>query len=95
MVRSRFLLLFLPSFLLSIHVVGIHSGAAEINVPIGAVLDLDSAEGATAEVSISMAIADFYATHSDYQTRLIVHTRNSKDLVDTASAGTSTCKYIT
>ncbi|KAJ0089507.1 hypothetical protein Patl1_14376 [Pistacia atlantica] len=64
MVRSRFLLLFLPSFLLSIHVVGIHSGAAEINVPIGAVLDLDSAEGATAEVSISMAIADFYATHS-------------------------------
>ncbi|KAL5842298.1 hypothetical protein ACOSQ3_012904 [Xanthoceras sorbifolium] len=55
-------------------------------VHIGAVFDVDSAEGAVAEMCISMAISDFYAMHSNYQTRLILHTRTSKDLASTATA---------
>ncbi|KAK3219171.1 hypothetical protein Dsin_013141 [Dipteronia sinensis] len=33
-----------------------------------------------------MAISDFYAMHSNHQTRLVLHTRASKDLVSTATA---------
>ncbi|KAK2656086.1 hypothetical protein Ddye_009138 [Dipteronia dyeriana] len=55
-------------------------------VHIGAVFDVDSAQGAIAETCMCMAISDFYDMHSTYQTRLALHTRTSKDLVGTAAA---------
>ncbi|KAL5773095.1 hypothetical protein ACOSP7_012712 [Xanthoceras sorbifolium] len=55
-------------------------------VRIGAVFDADSAEGgAIAEICMRMAISDFYALHSTYHTRLVLHTRSSKDLVGTVA----------
>lgn len=57
-------------------------------VHIGAIFDADSTEGAAAEISMSLAISDFYALHSNYRTRVVLHIRNTKELVGTAAAGT-------
>lgn len=57
------------------------------SVHIGAVLDSNSSMGAMADLCISMALWDFYAIHSDYQTRLVLHRKDARDELDVASAG--------
>lgn len=57
-------------------------------VHIGAIFDPDTLDGAIAEISMSLAVADFYALHPNYQSRLFVHFTTAKDLVTTAAAGT-------
>ncbi|KAL2480996.1 Glutamate receptor 2.7 [Abeliophyllum distichum] len=52
-------------------------------VHIGVVLDLDSSMGSMADLCISMALSDFYAQHSNYRTRLQLHTKNAETLLDT------------
>jgi ionotropic glutamate receptor len=60
-----------------------------IPVNVGVVLDLDSdLDGKIALSCIEMALSDFYATHGDYRTRLVLNTRDSmKDVVGAAAAG--------
>ncbi|KAJ6354807.1 hypothetical protein OIU77_005415, partial [Salix suchowensis] len=64
--------------------------AENISIPvnIGVVLDMDSdLDGKIALSCIEMALSDFYATHGDYKTRLVLSTRDSmKDVVGAASA---------
>ncbi|GLT80414.1 hypothetical protein SLA2020_518540 [Shorea laevis] len=55
-------------------------------VHVGLVLDFNSSVGVMSDTCISMAISDFYATHSSYKTRLSLHTRNSQDVVGAAFA---------
>ncbi|KAJ4709392.1 Glutamate receptor [Melia azedarach] len=55
-------------------------------VHIGAVFDPETVDGVIAEISINLAISDFYAIHPNYQTRLYVHFATAKDLVGTAAA---------
>ncbi|GKV00521.1 hypothetical protein SLEP1_g13195 [Rubroshorea leprosula] len=55
-------------------------------VHVGLVLDFNSSIGVMSDTCISMAISDFYATHSSYKTRLSLHTRNSQDVVGAAFA---------
>ena len=38
---------------------------------------------------IDMALSDFYASHASYKTRLILHTRNSKEDAISAAAASS------
>nr|XP_029118700.1 glutamate receptor 2.2 [Elaeis guineensis] len=52
---------------------------------VGVVLDLGTLVGKTARTSISMAIEDFYAKHSNCTTRLVVHTLDSNNDVVRAS----------
>ncbi|KAB5513737.1 hypothetical protein DKX38_027695 [Salix brachista] len=65
--------------------------AENISIPVnvGVVLDLDSdLDGKIALSCIEMALSDFYATHGDYRTRLVLNTRDSmKDVVGAAAAG--------
>ncbi|XP_027173567.1 glutamate receptor 2.5-like isoform X2 [Coffea eugenioides] len=56
------------------------------SVHIGTVLDYNTSMGAMADLCISMALSDFYAVHSDYQTRLVLHTKYAHDELDGASA---------
>ena len=57
-------------------------------VDIGAVLDLKSPMDGMVNVCLSMALSEFYARHSNYRTKLSLHTRDSSnDLIDTASSG--------
>jgi ionotropic glutamate receptor len=60
-----------------------------IPVNVGVVLDLESdLDGKIALSCIEMALSDFYATHGDYKTRLVLTTRDSmKDVVGAAAAG--------
>ncbi|KAL2502157.1 Glutamate receptor 2.7 [Forsythia ovata] len=52
-------------------------------VHIGVVLDLDSSMGSMADLCINMALSDFYSEHSNYRTRLQLHTKNAESLLDT------------
>jgi ionotropic glutamate receptor len=61
---------------------------ATIPVNVGVVLDLEFSGGNIDLTCINMALSDFYATHSDYKTRLVLTTRNSgNDVVRAAAAG--------
>ncbi|KAB5513742.1 hypothetical protein DKX38_027648 [Salix brachista] len=67
--------------------------AENISIPVnvGVVLDLDSdLDGKIALSCIEMALSDFYATHGDYRTRLVLNTRDSmKDVVGAAAAAST------
>jgi len=61
---------------------------ATIPVNVGVVLDLEFSGGNIGLTCINMALSEFYATHSDYKTRLVLTTRNSgNDVVGAAAAG--------
>ncbi|KAG2692167.1 hypothetical protein I3760_08G039800 [Carya illinoinensis] len=73
------------AFLLLMNLHGEHSMAKEV-VPVGIVLDLNSAVGRVAEHCMSMALFDFYAVNDDYNTRLDLLTMDSRnDVVPPAS----------
>jgi ionotropic glutamate receptor len=60
--------------------------ATEIHV--GLILNLDSLVGKVARTSVSLAVEDFYATHTNYSTKLVLHIRDSMASdVQAASAG--------
>ncbi|KAB5513739.1 hypothetical protein DKX38_027693 [Salix brachista] len=67
---------------------GVAQNTTFIPVNVGVVLDLDSDLDANIALScIEMALSDFYATHGDYKTRLVLNTRDSKkDVVGAAAA---------
>ena len=77
---------------LSVHIFFIELAMAQnttfIPVNVGLVLDLDYLEANIALSCINMALSDFYATHGDYKTRMVLITRDSKkDVVAAAAAG--------
>ncbi|KAJ6956970.1 hypothetical protein NC653_039018 [Populus alba x Populus x berolinensis] len=77
---------------LSVHIFFIELAMAQnttfIPVTVGVVLDLDYLEANIALSCINMALSDFYATHGDYKTRMVLTTRDSKkDVVAAAAAG--------
>ena len=55
-------------------------------VGVGVILDLDSKVGDIAKDYISMALSDFYAQHTNYQTRLALSVKNSRDDVVLAAS---------
>ncbi|TQD85476.1 hypothetical protein C1H46_028943 [Malus baccata] len=58
-----------------------------IPVHVGVVLDLDTGFGKVGMSCIDMALADFYASHAGYKTRLVLHKRDSaEDVVVAATA---------
>ncbi|XP_010270821.1 PREDICTED: glutamate receptor 2.8-like [Nelumbo nucifera] len=88
MVSMRHLLLF-GFFSLSLcFATGAHnrSFSANVSVHVGVVLDLNSQVGKMAQSCISMAVSDFYAKNSHYKTRMVLHTRDSKNDVITAAS---------
>ncbi|GKV03087.1 hypothetical protein SLEP1_g15455 [Rubroshorea leprosula] len=57
-----------------------------IPVNVGMVLDLEAWTGKLGLSCFNMALSDFYSNHSDYRTRLVLNTRDSKgDVVGTAA----------
>ncbi|PRQ27361.1 putative periplasmic binding protein-like I [Rosa chinensis] len=58
-----------------------------VNVEVGVVLDFDKGFGKMGLSCIKMSLSDFYASHPNYTTRLLLHQRNSPtDVVLTAAA---------
>ena len=79
-------------FFLSLWVLFIEMGMAQnttIPVNVGVVLDFDTSFGKMGLSCIPMALSDFYASHGNYKTRLVLKTRDSRrDVVGAAAAGT-------
>ncbi|XP_010255695.1 PREDICTED: glutamate receptor 2.2-like [Nelumbo nucifera] len=62
-------------------------GDTLVQFHVGVVLDMETLVGKISNSSISMAVTDFYDSHSDYKTRLVLHTRDSnQDVVAAAIA---------
>nr|GMD22026.1 glutamate receptor 2.2-like [Ipomoea batatas] len=55
-------------------------------VKMGAILDMKTHMGVMLNACMSMALSDFYSTHSDYQRRLVLHTMHAGNALDVASA---------
>ncbi|KAG6740231.1 hypothetical protein POTOM_055671 [Populus tomentosa] len=84
---------------LSVHIFFIELAMAQnttfIPVNVGVVLDLDYLEANIALSCINMALSDFYATHGDYKTRMVLTTRDSKkDVVAAAAAALDLIKNV-
>ncbi|KAM0943352.1 putative periplasmic binding protein-like I [Dioscorea sansibarensis] len=63
-----------------------NSEAETTPFPVGVVLDTATLVGKMGKTSISMAVDEFYETHRNYSTRLVIYTRDSKnDVVDAAN----------
>ncbi|KAK1292973.1 Glutamate receptor 1.2 [Acorus calamus] len=61
--------------------------AQKVQFDVGLILDSGSLIGKMSNISISMAIEDFYESHPDYTTRVVLHGRDSDmDIVGAASA---------
>ncbi|XWS31184.1 hypothetical protein CRYUN_Cryun23aG0055600 [Craigia yunnanensis] len=66
-----------------------------IPVNVGVVLDLDSLVGKLGWSCINMALSDFYASHGDYKTRLVLNIRDSnEDIVGAAAAALDLIKNV-
>ncbi|GLT56896.1 hypothetical protein SLA2020_299090 [Shorea laevis] len=64
-----------------------NTATTTIPVNVGMVLDLDMWVGKLGLSCFSIALSDFYSNHSDYRTRLVLNTRDSKgDVVGAAAA---------
>jgi hypothetical protein len=80
MANLKHLFSFIILFLLISAILGGKQSMADVNViRVGVVLDLNSTVGEMAESYISMAVSDFYVVNANYQTRLTLFTRDSKD----------------
>ncbi|OAY36246.1 hypothetical protein MANES_11G006700v8 [Manihot esculenta] len=75
--RSSFFLFFFFCF-------AAENSSSSIPVNVGVILDFDEV-GRMWLSCISMSLLDFYAAHGDYKTRLVLHTRDSKDDVVSAA----------
>ncbi|KAL6345494.1 hypothetical protein AAG906_017215 [Vitis piasezkii] len=77
-------------FFLSLWVLFVEMGMAQnttIPVNVGVVLDFDTSFGKMGLSCIPMALSDFYASHGNYKTRLVLKTRDSRrDVVGAAAA---------
>ncbi|EXC66202.1 hypothetical protein L484_000102 [Morus notabilis] len=63
-----------------------NNSTTEVNV--GVILNLDTGVGKVGLSCLKMALSDFYNSRSFYNTRLVLHVRDSnKDVVKAASAG--------
>ncbi|KAL2253625.1 UNVERIFIED_CONTAM: Glutamate receptor 2.8 [Sesamum indicum] len=56
------------------------------NFHVGIVLDFESLVGRIGLTSLSLSLTDFYSLHTNYSTRIVLHTRDSKGLVTDAAA---------
>ncbi|CAK7354088.1 unnamed protein product [Dovyalis caffra] len=86
-------------FFLSLKILFIKVLAAQkttvIPVSVGVVLDLEFLDGDVGLSCINMSLSDFYATHGDYKTRLVLTTRDSKkDVVGAAAAALDLIKNV-
>ncbi|KAM0943353.1 putative periplasmic binding protein-like I [Dioscorea sansibarensis] len=63
-----------------------HGGASTTVFRVGVVLDSATIVGKMGPTSISMAMDEFYASHSNYTTRLVLHLRDSKNDVVLAAS---------
>ncbi|KAF5195604.1 Glutamate receptor 2.2 [Thalictrum thalictroides] len=61
---------------------------------IGVILDLETWNGKMSHTCISMAVQDFYTLNDHYKTRLVLHTRDSKDVVSAVSAAVNLLKDV-
>lgn len=63
-------------------------------IKVGVVLDLNSPTGALVNSSMSMALSDFYSSHSDYRTRLVLDTVDVDTELEAVSAGNNPCYLV-
>ncbi|KMZ74962.1 Glutamate receptor [Zostera marina] len=54
------------------------SWVTAVTFPVGVILDLETESGMVWNTTIAIAVEDFYASHRDYKTRLVLNVRDTK-----------------
>ena len=87
---SRYLSLFVLLLMSYYYIVPLASqNDSALVVDVGMIIDAEHIVGKMSQMCMSMSLEDFYATHTNHTTRIVLHTRDSKsDVVEAASAGT-------
>uniref|UniRef100_A0A3N7F555 Glutamate receptor n=1 Tax=Populus trichocarpa TaxID=3694 RepID=A0A3N7F555_POPTR len=86
---------FLSSMILFLEMGVAQNTTSTIPVNVGVVLDLAYLDANIALSCINMALSDFYASHGDYKTRLVLNTRDSKkDVIGAAAAALDLIKNV-
>ncbi|KAK8697280.1 hypothetical protein V6N13_113432 [Hibiscus sabdariffa] len=86
--RSDFNFFIISCFFINVGVAAQPRNTVPVNV--GVVLDMDSLVGKIGMSCIDAALSDFYAANPHYETRLVLHAKDSMgDVVAAATAGSS------
>ncbi|KAJ0833664.1 putative periplasmic binding protein-like I [Helianthus annuus] len=73
--------------MLTINTATTNANGTTREIAIGVILDLKSSVGKVSKICIEMALRDFYQTHNNYTTKIVLHFRDSKnDRVEAACA---------
>lgn len=64
----------------------INNTSRVVQVKVGLLLDLSQTTGKIGFSCINMSLSDFYASHSHYNTRILLHVRDSQTSVITAAS---------
>nr|CAN67434.1 hypothetical protein VITISV_021882 [Vitis vinifera] len=87
-----FFLFFLSLWRLFIEMAMAQNTAIPVNA--GVVLDFDTSLGKMGLSCIPLALSDFYASHGNYKARLVLKTRDSRDVGTTAAVLTTSLKTL-
>lgn len=86
--KMLFLILLITLFSLSGSLCKSQTEVVNTSFKVGVILDSESLIGSVGLTSLSLAIADFYSTNTNYTTKLELHLRNSKGhVIDAAAIG--------
>ncbi|KAL6196320.1 hypothetical protein ACLB2K_031935 [Fragaria x ananassa] len=93
--KRRRIILVLVSWIFMAGAVAADENATTIPVNVGVVADLDAVSGKMYLSCIEMALSDFYASHDQYKTRVVLNTSNShEDVVGAADAALDLIKNV-
>lgn len=74
---SLYLNFILISILVCFQIYSKAEAEADMEIPVGVILDMGSSSGKTVHRCISMAVSEFYAVNSHYKTRIALHNRDT------------------
>ncbi|KAL5699292.1 hypothetical protein ACHQM5_030219 [Ranunculus cassubicifolius] len=78
MKNQHFTHLFLVSFMVLVQLSNTQDAGGVTEFHVGVILDMETWVAKVSNSCMYMALSDFYSTHADYKTRLVLHTEDSK-----------------
>ena len=93
--KPMYVFIFFNWLLLSFFMGMARENATILPVKVGIILDLYGITGKMGLSCIKMSLSDFYESHSDYKTRIVLNIRNShRDVVTAAAQGSLSISLI-
>ncbi|KAL7140511.1 hypothetical protein ABFS83_09G124600 [Erythranthe nasuta] len=93
--KMHFFAAFSLSLLISLSLSPCNAQTNNTTFRVGVILDADSLVGQIGNTNLSSALSDFYSTHSNYSTRIVLHKRDSRgQVIDAADRAINLLKDV-